>query len=254
MTIAWRRTLFLVFLIAIWELGYRVFDWGWKFPSPLQTAEAFVDGFANGHLFGSILASMRRLLISFVISILLGTGLGFLFARFRFLDETFGFLVVALQTVPSIAWLPFAIIWFGLNDTSVIFITAIGATWTMSMASRTGIAQISKIHLRAARMMGTGNGLKLFYQVMLPAAFPHLITGVRVAWAFAWRALTAGELIGRGLGLGQTLQDSRDIGDTATLLCVVIIIALIGTISDHFCFKRLEDGIMVRFGLHAAKN
>ncbi len=88
---------------------------------------------------------------------------------------------------------------------------------------------------------------------MLPAAFPHLITGVRVAWAFAWRALTAGELIGRGLGLGQTLQDSRSIGDTATILCVVIIIAIIGTISDHICFKWFEDRIMTRYGLRAAK-
>jgi NitT/TauT family transport system permease protein len=244
---------FLILLIVIWELGYRVFDWGWKFPSPLQTLHAFYDGFTDGHLFGAITASLRRLLISFIISIVIGTTLGFLFARYRFFDETFGFLVVALQTVPSIAWLPFAIIWFGLSDTSVIFITTIGATWTMSMASRTGIMQISTIHLRAAQMMGTGSGFRLFSQVMLPAAFPHLITGVRVAWAFAWRALTAGELIAKGAGLGQTLQDSRDIGDTATILCVVIIIAVIGTISDHFCFKRLEDQIMVRFGLHAAK-
>jgi NitT/TauT family transport system permease protein len=186
-----------------------------------------------------------------VLSIGIGTLLGFLFARYRFFDETFGFLVVALQTVPSIAWLPFAIIWFGLNDTAVIFITTIGATWTMSMASRTGIMHISTIHLRAAQMMGTGSGFKMFFQVMLPAAFPHLITGVRVAWAFAWRALTAGELIAKGLGLGQTLQDSRSIGDTATILCVVIIIAIIGTISDHLCFKRLEDRIMIRYG-HSA--
>lgn len=204
-------------------------------------------------MLGAIVSSLRRLLISFVISIGIGTLLGFLFARYRFFDETFGFLVVALQTVPSIAWLPFAIIWFGLNDTAVIFITTIGATWTMSMASRTGIMHISTIHLRAAQMMGTGSGFRMFFQVMLPAAFPHLITGVRVAWAFAWRALTAGELIAKGLGLGQTLQDSRSIGDTATILCVVIIIAIIGTISDHLCFKRFEDRIRVRYGLHAAK-
>ena len=91
MTIALRRTLFLIVLIVIWESAYRIFDWGWKFPSPMQTLEAFYDGFANGHLFGSIVASMRRLLISFVISIILGTGLGFLFARFRFFDETSDF-------------------------------------------------------------------------------------------------------------------------------------------------------------------
>jgi NitT/TauT family transport system permease protein len=229
-------------------MGYRIFNWGWKFPSPIQTYQAFVDGFANGQLGLAIYASLRRLVISFVLSILIGTTLGFLFARYKYFDETFGFLVVALQTVPSIAWLPFAIIWFGLNDTAVIFITTIGATWTMSMASRTGIKNISILHIRAARMMGTGNGFRMFYQVMMPAAFPHLMTGIRVAWAFAWRALVAGELIGKGLGLGQKLQDSRDIGDTATLLCIVIIIAVIGTLSDHLCFKRLEDKIMLRFG------
>jgi NitT/TauT family transport system permease protein len=248
MNIALRRILFLVLLLIAWDLGYRIFNWGWKFPSPLQTIQAFYDGFTQGHLWSAVIASLRRLLISFVISIVVGTTLGFLFARYRFLDQTFGFLVVALQTVPSIAWLPFAVIWFGLNDTAVIFITTIGATWTMSMASRTGIMNISPIHLRAAQMMGTGNGFRMFYQVMIPAAFPHLMTGIRVAWAFAWRALVAGELVARGVGLGQMLQDSRDIGDTSTILCIVIVIAIIGTISDHLCFKRLEDQIMIRYG------
>ncbi len=139
-------------------MAFRIFDWGWKFPSPLQTFQAFYDGFTDGQLLGAIGASMRRLLISFVIAIVIGTILGFLFAKYRFFDDTFGFLVVALQTVPSIAWLPFAIIWFGLSDTAVIFITTIGATWTMSMASRTGIMNISTIHIRAAQMMGTGSG------------------------------------------------------------------------------------------------
>lgn len=253
MNTAFRRIGFLIILVIAWELSYRIFQWGWKFPSPLQTYQAFYDGSTKGNLLEATFSSLRRLLISFVLAIGIGTLLGFLFARFRYFDETFGFLVVALQTVPSIAWLPFAIIWFGLKDTSVIFITTIGATWTMSMASRTGIMNISTIHLRAARMMGTGSGFRMFFQVMFPAAFPHLITGVRVAWAFAWRALTAGELIARGVGLGQTLQDSRSIGDTATILCVVIIIAVIGTLSDHLCFKRLEDRIMLRYGLDSAK-
>lgn len=242
--------MFLVLLLIAWELGYRIFQWGWKFPSPLQTFQAFYDGFTQGHLLGATVASLRRLLGAFLISIGLGTTLGFLFARYRYVDETFGFLVVALQTVPSIAWLPFAIIWFGLTDTSVIFITTIGATWTMAMASRTGILNIAPIHLRAARMLGAGNGLHMFVQVMLPAAFPHWITGIRVAWAFAWRALVAGELIAKGIGLGQMLQDSRGLGDTATILCIVILIAVIGTISDHFCFKQLEDKIALRFQLN----
>lgn len=196
---------------------------------------------------------MKRLLIAFAIAISFGTTLGFLFARYRLLDDTLGFLVVALQTIPSIAWLPFAIIWFGLTDTSVIFITTLGATWTMAMASRTGIKNIPAIYLKAAQTMGTGNGLRMFYQVMIPAAFPHLITGVRVAWAFAWRALVAGELIAKGVGLGQILQDGRNLGDTALMLCIVIIIAVLGTLSDHFVFKRMEDKILLRYGLANTK-
>ncbi|MBP1995024.1 ABC transporter permease [Paenibacillus eucommiae] len=253
MSTALRRTIFLVLLLIAWEAGYRIFDWGWKFPSVVQTFQAFYDGFVHGQLLEATFSSIRRLLISFVISLTLGTILGFLFARYRFLDDTLGFLVVALQTIPSIAWLPFAIIWFGLNDISVIFITTLGATWTMSMASRTGIINIPPIYLKAAQTMGTGNGLRMFVQIMVPAAFPHLMTGVRVAWAFAWRALVAGELIARGVGLGQLLQDGRSIGDTSLMLCIVIIIAVLGTLSDHFCFKKLEDRALVRYGLAGSK-
>jgi len=230
-----------------------VFDWGWKFPSVLQTLDAFVVGFTEGQLLEATLQSMKRLLLAFAISISLGTMLGFLFARSKFLDDTLGFLVVALQTIPSIAWLPFAIIWFGLNDTAVIFITTLGATWTMAMASRTGIKNIPTIYLKAARTMGTGNGFRLFTQVMVPAALPHLLTGLRVAWAFAWRALVAGELIAKGVGLGQLLQDGRNLGDTALMLCIVIIIAVLGTISDSLFFKRLEDKVLERYGLANAK-
>ncbi len=117
------------------------------------------------------------------------------------------------------------------------------------MSSRTGIMNIPRIYLKAAQTMGTGDGFKMFYQIMVPAAFPHMITGVRVAWAFAWRALVAGELIAKGVGLGQLLQDGRNLADTALMLCIVIIIAVLGTLSDHFCFKRLEDTILVRYGL-----
>ncbi len=238
----------MILLIA-WEAGYRIFEWGWKFPSLFQTLDAFRLGFTDGQLVEATLRSLGRLLTGFCISLVVGTLLGFLFARFRFLDDTLGFVVVALQTVPSIAWLPFAIIWFGLTDTSVIFITALGATWTMAMSSRTGIMNIPPIYLKAAQTMGTGNGLRMFWQIMVPAAFPHLINGVRVAWAFAWRALVAGELIAKGVGLGQLLQQGRDIADTALMLCIVIIIAVLGTISDHLCFKKLEDKILLRYGL-----
>ncbi|TBL78363.1 ABC transporter permease [Paenibacillus thalictri] len=240
-------------LLIAWEAGYRIFDWGWKFPSVFQVLQAFYDGFVHGKLLEATFESVRRLLTSFVISIAVGVTLGFLFARYRIVDDTIGFLVVALQTIPSIAWLPFSIIWFGMNDFSVIFITTLGATWTMAMSSRTGIKNIPTLYIKAAQTMGTGNGFKMFYQVMVPAAFPHMMTGVRVAWAFAWRALVAGELIAKGVGLGQLLQDGRNLADTALMLCIVIIIAVLGTLSDHFCFKRMEDKILLRYGLASSK-
>ncbi|OPH52065.1 ABC transporter permease [Paenibacillus ferrarius] len=254
MSTALRRTIFLVLLLIAWEAGFRLFGWGWRFPSVTQTLQAFYDGLVHGELLQATFASMIRLLVSFALSLAIGTTLGFLFARYRLLDDTLGFLVVSLQTIPSIAWLPFAIIWFGLNESSVIFITTLGATWTMALASRTGIKNIPPIYLRAAQTMGTGNGFNMFVQVMIPAAFPHLINGVRTAWAFAWRALVAGELIAKGAGLGQLLQDGRNLGDTSLMLCIVIIIAVLGTVSDHFCFKKLEDKVLERYGLAGSKS
>lgn len=237
-------------LLIIWEAAYRIIGWeAWKFPSLFQTIQSFYDGFVHGQLLEAIGSSLRRLLIAFALSLTIGTLLGFMFARVKIIDDTIGFLVIALQTVPSIAWLPFAIIWFGFNDTSVIFITTLGATWTMSIATRTGIKNISPIYIRAAQTLGTGNGWRMFTQILIPGAFPHLISGIRVAWAFAWRALVAGELIANGVGLGQLLQDGRGLGDTALMLNVVIIIAVLGTISDHVVFKKMEDKLLVRYGL-----
>ncbi|MZQ85302.1 ABC transporter permease subunit [Paenibacillus sp. 5J-6] len=240
-------------LVILWEIAYRVFDWGWMFPSAQQTAQTLYDGIIHGHLLEAVGGSLRRILIAFVLSCVIGMTLGVIFARNRLVDETLGFLVVALQTIPSIAWLPFAIIWFGLNDFSVIFITTIGATWTMTIATRTGIKNIPPLYIQAAQMYGTGRGLKLFYQVMIPASVPHLIMGMRMAWAFAWRALVSAELIARGIGLGQMLQEGRNIGDTSLMLCIVIIIAVIGTLSDRFFFKRMEDRVLIKYGLNGTK-
>ncbi|WP_090116732.1 ABC transporter permease [Cohnella sp. OV330] len=253
MTTLWRKALFLLLLLIIWETAYRTMHWGWRFPSALQTMRTFYDGMADGQLLTATLGSLRRILVAFALSCVIGIMLGVLFARSRLLDETFGFVVVALQTVPSIAWLPFAIIWFGLNDFAVVFITTIGATWTMTIASRSGIKNIPPIYLKSAQMFGTGRGFRLFYQVMVPAAIPQLITGMRMAWAFAWRALVSGELIARGVGLGQLLEEGRSLGDTSLMLCIVLVIAILGTISDHLVFKRIEDRILLQYGLNTAK-
>lgn len=238
-------------MLAIWETAYRVFGWGWRFPSALQTAQTFYDGISDGRLLEATFGSLRRILIAFALACSIGIALGVVFARSRLLDDTFGFAVVALQTVPSIAWLPFAIIWFGLSDVSVVFITTIGATWTMTLASRSGFMNIQPIYLKSAQMFGAGRGFRLFYQVMVPAAIPQLITGMRMAWAFAWRALVSGELIARGVGLGQLLEEGRSLGDTSTMLCIVLMIAILGTISDHLVFRRVENRIWTQYGLNA---
>jgi NitT/TauT family transport system permease protein len=135
-----------------------------------------------------------------------------------------------------------------LNDLAVIFITTLGATWTMCLSARTGIKNIPPIYLKAAMTMGTANW-PMFTQVMVPASFPHLINGLRVAWAFAWRALVAGELIARGAGLGHRMEDAKSVGAVETMLAVVLIIAVLGTLSDHLLFKRLEDRLLTRYGL-----
>ncbi|VEF48193.1 nitrate/sulfonate/bicarbonate ABC transporter permease [Bacillus freudenreichii] len=220
------------------------------FPSLVQVLETLFNGLVSGQMSAAIVKSLSRLLLGFSIAITVGLLLGYLIWRFKLVEDTLGFLVTALQSIPSIVWFPLAIIWFGLNDLSILFIVTIGATWTMTISATTGFKNVPQLYQRVAKTFGS-KGIHFIRTVILPASVPQLIAGLRIAWAFSWRALMAGELLGAGGGLGQLLETGRSLGQMDLVISVMIIIAVIGTIMDNIIFVRLERSVQKKWGVTA---
>lgn len=234
--------------MIIWEVIYRLGFWPpFLLPSPYQVGQTLWYGVADFSLVIAVLASFQRLIIGYVLAVVLGTLLGVALAKVRWLDDTVGFLILSVQTVPSIVWLPLALLWFGLNDKAVIFVVVIGALCTMVISVKTAIQGVSPLLIRVARTLSYRN-IRLFFKVCLPAGLPGIITGLRLAWAFAWRSLMAGELIGSGSGLGQVLMTGRNLGDMSLIIAVMIIISVLGSGIELLLFQRLERNVLKKWG------
>ncbi len=195
-----------------------------------------------------MVVSIQRIVIGYVISVFLGVTLGLLIGRFKILDETLGSLMLGLQVLPSICWLPLAILWFGLSEQAIQFVVVMGAFLSIAIATDSGIRNIPPIYVRAAKTMGV-RGFALYWRVILPASLPSIITGMKLGWSFAWRSLMAGELLFVSVGLGQLLQTGRELHDIAQVVAVMIMIAAIGLIFDRLIFAELEKRIRLKWGV-----
>ncbi|WP_264738155.1 ABC transporter permease [Cytobacillus firmus] len=251
MQTAIKRIIFFAAIIAFWEIGSRLEFWHpLIFPSLSSVFSALFEGFQDKTLIYDLIASFKRLAVGLIISLIIGTLIGILLGKSKTADETLGAVILALQSVPSIVWLPIAIMWFGLNEKAVIFVTILGGTFVMALNMRTGIKNVSPLYIKAAQTMGA-NGIDLFTRVIFPASIPYVVTGSRLAWAFAWRALMAGELLSTGPGLGYTLRYASDFGRMDIVIGVMIIIGAIGMIVDQFIFQRIEKSVMKKWGLES---
>ncbi|AND40990.1 MULTISPECIES: ABC transporter permease [Cytobacillus] len=251
MQTAIKRIIFFAAIIAFWEIGSRLELWHpLIFPSLSSVFSALVEGFQDKTLIYDLIASFKRLAVGLAISLVIGTLIGILLGKSKTADETLGAVILALQSVPSIVWLPIAIMWFGLNEKAVIFVTILGGTFVMALNMRTGIKNVSPLYIKAAQTMGA-NGIDLFTRVIFPASIPYVVTGSRLAWAFAWRALMAGELLSTGPGLGYTLRYASDFGRMDIVIGVMIIIGAIGMIVDQFIFQRIEKSVIKKWGLES---
>ncbi len=218
------------------------------FPSPLLSVKQLYTGFfETGILTVALTESMQRIAIGFTLAVIIGSILGILIGTSKLADETLGTLVIALQSVPSIVWLPLALVMFHGGAAAILFVVVLGGTWPMTMNMRMGIKNVQPILIRAARTMGY-NRTELIWKVMIPASIPSALTGARLAWAFAWRALMAAELIGRG-GLGRTLMDARDFFNMEMVIAIMIIISVIGLVMEYFVFSKIEKRVLSRWGL-----
>ncbi len=246
-----KNLLFYGSLLAAWALIAHARIWPpYLLPAPLDVWQSLRDGFADHSFWIAIGISMRRVVIGYAISVVLGMALGFGIASSKFLEETVGPLLTSLQSLPSICWLPLAMLWFGLSEKSIYFVVITGSVLSITISMESGRHAIPRIYSMAGRNLGA-YGWKLFVYVLLPASLPHLVSGLKQGWAFAWRALVSGEMIVAGLGLGQLLMMGRDNSDMSMVLAVMLLIVLIGWAVDGLLFRSLERWFERRWGLGA---
>ena len=243
-----RKVFFFAGLLLLWQAIYWMRIWPeYLFPGPLEVLSALISGLRNGTYLLGASASLLRLVIGYAVSVIIGITLGLLVGCVKWLDDTVGALLLALQTLPSICWLPLALLWFGLNEKAILFMVIIGAALSISLAAEDGVKNVPPLFLRAARNMGA-SGWRLYSQVVFPAAFPSIITGMKLGWSFAWRALMAAELLYGNVGLGQLLMMGRELNDIGQVISVMIVIIALGLFVDKVAFSPLEHNVRTRWG------
>ncbi len=244
-----KKIAFYIILVIIWQAISMSDIWPDNiFPSPYEVAEDLVYMASDGSLFFGIGTTLMRLIVGLAIAIAGGIVLGIFMARVETVNQTIGSLVLGLQSIPSIAWVPLAILWFGLTDAGIIFVTAIGAVFAVTINTYTGIKNIDPHYIEAARNMGA-KGTQLITNVLIPAAFPYMISGFKQGWAFAWRGVIGAELLFSFLGLGFLLNVGRQINEVSQVIAIMLVIMAIGMAVDGFLFKKIENKVMSRWGL-----
>jgi NitT/TauT family transport system permease protein len=202
----------------------------------------------DGRLLSAAGRSLGRLVQGFLISAVVGVPLGIAIARSRFFEAAIRPMVLGLQALPSICWLPLSILWFGLSDYAVLFVVVMGSVLAIAIATEDGVLTIDPVLLRAAGTLGI-RGPRFHLGVLLPAALPGILTGLKLGWSFAWRALLAAELLFASGGLGQLLAAGREVLDAGQVMAVMVAIVLIGVAVDQGLFRLVELRVRRRWGL-----
>ncbi|HYY68005.1 MAG TPA: ABC transporter permease [Nitrososphaeraceae archaeon] len=244
-------TLFIAVFIGIWQLVFMLGIWPKvSMPSPAMVAESFAGLLQDFTLVTSIGMTMYRLGIGFTISITIGIAIGLAMVKFLGFGKTMSSFTVGLQSFPSVAWVPFAILLIGLNDFGILFVVIMSSVFSVMMSTYSGIRNIPPLYIRASRNMGA-RGFSLFRYVMIPAATPSLLVGIKQAWSFAWHALIGAEiLIAATSGLGHILLVGREFQLMDQIIASMITIFAIGLLFDRIIFSKLENKVRDKWGLN----
>jgi len=244
-----KQIVFYSALLAIWALLAKSHIWPpYLFPAPWGVARALLDGFADHSFWIGIAVTMKRMLIGYSLSVVLGMILGLGLGSNKFLEETLGGLLVSLQSLPSICWIPLAVLWFGLTEKAILFVVLMGSLLSVTIAMEDGRKQMPRIYGMAGRNLGA-RGFRLFWSVLLPASLPFIVNGMKQGWAFAWRSLIQAEMIFLSLGLGQLLMMGRDLNDMSQVIAVMILIIILGFVVDGLVFRTIERRLQEKWGL-----
>jgi len=246
---------FFVLLLGVWETLVRMKYWSPVLvPSPLSVARYIKDGLLSGDLEHASFVTMRRLVIGYVLGLVFGLPLGLLTARFKFCEDTLGVIALGLQTLPSVCWVPLALLWFGQTEAAMLFVVIMGTLWSVVIATDNGVRTVPPIYARAARTMGSKQ-LHTWIKVIVPASLPFIVSGMKQGWAFAWRSLMAAEIyvtILSGFGLGSLLNYGRELQAMDQVIGIMFIIIVIGLLADKILFSPWERFLYRRWG--TAKN
>ncbi|RXS65144.1 ABC transporter permease [Streptomyces sioyaensis] len=243
----------IVIVLGLWQLAYHVeLKPHYLLPSPLDVFDSLRQKWLEGTLLSFVWTSVSRGALGFVTSVAIGTVLGLIVARVKAVRAAIGPILSGLQSLPSVAWVPAAIIWFGLSDATIYAVVLLGAVPSIANGLVAGVDQISPLYLRAGRTIGA-TGLTGVRHVLLPAALPGYIAGLKQGWAFSWRSLMAAELIVNapdlGTGLGQLLEQGRELQDMSWVLAAILLILIVGIGIELLIFAPIERRVLRSRGL-----
>lgn len=220
-------------------------------PAPSHIFKWFYESLTTGELLSATWVTMRRLMIGFAIGAALGVPLGALCARVRWIRDTLGVLALGLQTLPSVCWVPLALLWFGQEESAVLFVVVMGTVWAVVIAVQESVLSVQPLYLRAGMTMGS-KGWHMWSHVIFPAALPGIVSGMKQGWAFAWRSLMAAEIfvvILTGFGLGSLLHAGRELLRMDQVMGVMGVVVGVGLLADLIFFAPLERWLRRSRGL-----
>ncbi|MBA2751848.1 MAG: ABC transporter permease [Actinobacteria bacterium] len=249
----WPKMAAVFLAVAAWQLTV----WShWRpeyvLPSPGRVVGQLGTLLGEGEFYRAIAITLRRALTGYALAVLVGTVVGASVARVRPLRTAVGSLITGLQTMPSIAWFPLAILLFQLSESAILFVVVLGAAPSIANGLIAGVDHVPPLLLRAGRVLGA-SGLRLYRHVILPASLPSFVAGLKQGWAFAWRSLMAGELLvilANRPSIGARLQFARELSDAPALLALMIVVLVIGIVVDTG-FNQVDGHIRRRRGLTA---
>ncbi|MFD7337259.1 ABC transporter permease [Streptomyces violascens] len=240
-------------VLVVWQVlvSAKVTD-EYKLPAPSAVLSSLKDMWLQGTLLDIVWTSVSRGLLGFLLALAIGTPLGLVVARVKFVRAAIGPILSGLQSLPSVAWVPPAVLWLGLNDSMMYAVILLGAVPSIANGLVSGVDQVPPLYLRAGRTLGA-TGVRGAWHVLIPAALPGYLAGLKQGWAFSWRSLMAAEIIASspdlGLGLGQLLENGRNNSDMPGIFLAIILILIVGIAIDLLIFSPLERRVLRGRGL-----
>ncbi|MFE2291529.1 ABC transporter permease [Streptomyces sp. NPDC059452] len=240
-------------VLTVWELLVRAeVTEVYKLPPPSAVWDSAVEMWLKGTLLEVVWTSVSRGLLGFLLAVAIGTPLGLLVARVKLVRAAIGPILAGLQSLPSVAWVAPAVIWLGLNDSMMFAVILLGAVPSIANGLISGVDQVPPLFLRAGHTLGA-TGIRGTWHIVLPAALPGYLSGLKQGWAFSWRSLMAAEIIASspelGLGLGQLLENSRSTFDMPGIFLSILLILFVGIAIDQLIFSPLERWVLRSRGL-----